>query len=414
MSTSTGNAPGRIFVSYRREETAFAAAWLFDKLASHFGRKNVFKDVDSIHPGDDFVEVITTAVGSCDVLLALIGDRWLTVTGQDGQRRLDDPDDFVRLEIEAALARSVRVIPVLVEGARMPSGDELPASLAKLARRQALELSPSRGDLDIQWLLRVLDRAITEAQDQARRETERAAARHRQQIERLQGQIRERAAAQDWDAVVVASDKMAALDPDAADPDGLASAAREQVTRRQQAEEAAARQRRQAGQLQEQIRGRPGREVEAPPSRKTETLPPRGRSTAKPRPVSPGITGLSRLRSKRTKPRPLIQYSLLGWVGFYLFCLSFGRSVGWVGWVYVHNNIALHALFIGLAVFSFAWTFIMLGRRFFAGRVVTRNSPWSTWSPSERERRVRRLFWLLPPPWVDAEPSAEPPRASVK
>ena len=126
MTASAGNVTGRIFMSYRREDTAYPAGWLYDRLARHFARGQVFKDIDSIELGDDFVEVITTAVGSCDVLLALIGDRWLTLTGQDGRRRLDNLDDFVRLEIEAALARDVRVIPILVEGARMPRADELP------------------------------------------------------------------------------------------------------------------------------------------------------------------------------------------------------------------------------------------------------------------------------------------------
>ena len=144
MTASTGNVPGRIFMSYRRDDTAYSAGWLFDRLASHFGSDQVFKDIDSIELGDDFTEVITTAVGSCDVLLALIGDRWLTITDQDGRRRLEDPRDFVRLEIETALTRNVRVIPILVEGARMPRAEELPASLAKLVRRQALELSPHR------------------------------------------------------------------------------------------------------------------------------------------------------------------------------------------------------------------------------------------------------------------------------
>ena len=153
MTVSTGDVPGRIFMSYRREETAYSAGWLFDRLVGHFGRDQVFKDVDSIDLGDDFAEVITTAVGACEVLLALIGDRWLTMTDQDGQRRLDDPHDFVRLEIEAALTRDVRVIPILVAGAQMPRAEELPASLAKLVRRQALELSPSRFDSDTQRLL---------------------------------------------------------------------------------------------------------------------------------------------------------------------------------------------------------------------------------------------------------------------
>jgi len=166
MAESPPAAPGRIFISYRREETAYPAGWLFDRLADHLGRGQVFKDVDSIQLGDDFVEVITRAVGSCDVLLALIGDEWLTITDQHGRRRLDNPADFVRLEIEAALARHVRVIPILVDGARMPRTDELPPSLAALVRRQALELSPTRFDFDTSRLLRVLDETLAEVQAQ--------------------------------------------------------------------------------------------------------------------------------------------------------------------------------------------------------------------------------------------------------
>ena len=169
-------------MSYRRDDTDYPAAWLFAELAKHFDREQVFKDVDSIELGDDFVEVITSAVASCDVLLALIGRRWLTVTGQDGRRRLDNPDDFVRLEIEAALTRDVRVIPILVEGARMPRADELPTSLAKLARRQALELSPSRFGLDAQRLLRTLDRTLAEGQGQSRQQPGRAS-QSQQQVE---------------------------------------------------------------------------------------------------------------------------------------------------------------------------------------------------------------------------------------
>jgi TIR domain len=155
-------ASGRVFISYRREETAYPAGWLYDRLAAYFGGGQVFKDVDSIQLGDDFVEVITRAVGSCDVLLALIGDQWLTITDAHGRRRLDNPDDFVRLEIEAALSRRVRVIPILVDGARMPRADELPDSLAALVRRQALELSPVRFDFDTSRLLKVLDRTLAE------------------------------------------------------------------------------------------------------------------------------------------------------------------------------------------------------------------------------------------------------------
>ena len=155
-------ASGRIFISYRREETAYPAGWLYDRLADRFGGGQVFKDVDSIQLGDDFVEVVTRAVGSCDVLLALIGDRWLTITDEHGRRRLDDPDDFVRLEIEAALTRNVRVIPILVDGARMPNADELPDILVKLVRRQALELSPARFEFDTSRLFDVLDWTLAE------------------------------------------------------------------------------------------------------------------------------------------------------------------------------------------------------------------------------------------------------------
>src|SRR6266446_901197 len=150
-------------MSYRREDTAYPAGWLYDRLAERFGIGQIFKDVDSIEPGDDFVEVISNAVGSCHVLLALIGDQWLTVTNAAGRRRIDDPHDFVRLEIESALARNIRVVPILVEGARMPGADDLPPSLAKLAYREALELSPNRFNSDLSRRLRVLDNTASQA-----------------------------------------------------------------------------------------------------------------------------------------------------------------------------------------------------------------------------------------------------------
>jgi ABC-type amino acid transport substrate-binding protein len=157
-------ASGRIFISYRREESAYPAGWLYDRLADRYGEDQVFKDVDSIDLGDDFVEVITGAVAACDVLLAVIGQEWLTVTDDHGGRRLDNPDDFVRLEIEAALSRKVRVIPILVDEASMPRAEELPDSLAPLERRQALELSPVRFDSDTNRLLKVLDKTLVEVQ----------------------------------------------------------------------------------------------------------------------------------------------------------------------------------------------------------------------------------------------------------
>jgi len=164
MSGSIPVATGRIFISYRREDTAYPAGWLYDRLADRYGAGQVFKDVDSIELGDNFVEVITSAVGSCDVLLALIGPQWLMIPDEHGRRRLDSPDDFVRLEIEAALTRKVLVIPILVDGAKMPRAEELPDSLAELVRRQALELSPAHFAVDTGRLLRVLDKTLGEVQ----------------------------------------------------------------------------------------------------------------------------------------------------------------------------------------------------------------------------------------------------------
>src|SRR5882724_4143611 len=126
-----------IFISYRREDAAGYAGRLYDRLAAHFGPDRVFMDVEGIEPGVDFVDAIERAVGSCEVLIVIIGKDWLAVDGA-GKRRLDDPGDFVRIETAAALARHIRVVPVLVDEAAMPSADQLPANLAPLARRQAV------------------------------------------------------------------------------------------------------------------------------------------------------------------------------------------------------------------------------------------------------------------------------------
>jgi len=105
--------PG-IFISYRREDTAGHAGRLFDRLTQHFGKGRIFMDVSDIEPGTDFVEAIDKAVGSCDILIVVIGREWLTCADPGGHRRLDDPNDFIRLEAATALKRNIRVIPVLV------------------------------------------------------------------------------------------------------------------------------------------------------------------------------------------------------------------------------------------------------------------------------------------------------------
>jgi hypothetical protein len=139
MTEST--PPRGIFISYRREETAPYAGRLSDRLRTHFGEDRIFMDVDSIVLGRDFVESITSAVTSCVVLLALIGPEWANARDSSGQRRLDDPHDFVRLEIETALQRNVPIVPILVNGAEMPRIEALPQSLQGLTRRQALKLT---------------------------------------------------------------------------------------------------------------------------------------------------------------------------------------------------------------------------------------------------------------------------------
>jgi class 3 adenylate cyclase len=148
---------GGIFISYRRQETSHLAGRLYDRLADHFGEDQVFMDVDTIEPGVDFADVISRAVSTCQVLLAVIGPHWLTAIDQDGHRRLDDPGDIVRMEVEAALQRNVRVIPILVEGALMPRRQELPESLAGLARRNALAVRHDSFRYDTQRLVTVIE-----------------------------------------------------------------------------------------------------------------------------------------------------------------------------------------------------------------------------------------------------------------
>ena len=135
---------GGVFISYRREDSGGFAGRIYDRLTNRLGRERIFFDVDNIPPGMDFVDVLTERVGACGVLIAVIGKNWISSADEDNRRRLDDPNDFVRIEIEAALARGVWVIPVLVDGAAMPKPEELPDSLKKLRRRQAIEISHSR------------------------------------------------------------------------------------------------------------------------------------------------------------------------------------------------------------------------------------------------------------------------------
>jgi hypothetical protein len=152
-----------IFLSYRRQETSHLAGRLADRLFAQFGEAYVFMDVDSIAPGSDFGEAIARAVNECAVLLALIGPSWISAVDARGRRRLDDPDDLVVLELQAALDRAIPVIPVLVDGAKAPTRDELPPTLGALARRQALRIDHDTFRTDCAALLDHVARFVAEA-----------------------------------------------------------------------------------------------------------------------------------------------------------------------------------------------------------------------------------------------------------
>jgi len=150
-----------IFISYRRQDSQSAAGRLTDHLRDNMPAVPIFRDIETIEPGVDFVDAINRALQSCGILLAVIGPRWGSLTDSAGRRRLDDPNDYTRLEIATALQRSdVRVIPVLVEGAEMPGSDTLPDDLKALARRNAIELTDRRWEFDVSKLVETLNKAL--------------------------------------------------------------------------------------------------------------------------------------------------------------------------------------------------------------------------------------------------------------
>lgn len=155
--TGVAPVPLRIFINYRRGDSSGYAGRLYDALAERSHGWQVFMDIDAIEPGADFTEVIDRELESCDVVIAVIGKHWLEETDANGRRRLDNPNDFVRLEIGHALDRNIRVIPTLVQGAEMPGSDQLPEPLEGLSRRNALELSDGRWRYDIDRLAQLLE-----------------------------------------------------------------------------------------------------------------------------------------------------------------------------------------------------------------------------------------------------------------
>jgi tetratricopeptide (TPR) repeat protein len=187
---------GKIFINYRRgDEPGFTQA-LFARLEQAFPSDQLFMDVDNIPPGEDFVRMLDTQVAQCDALLAVIGKGWLNATDENGNRRLDDPNDFVRIEIESALKQGKRVIPILVNDARMPRPDDLPESVRPLTRRNAVRLTHERFRADAQGLVKALQRNLEEAEalraqaDRERKQEEEAA--RLRSLEQLQAEARRR------------------------------------------------------------------------------------------------------------------------------------------------------------------------------------------------------------------------------
>jgi TIR domain len=140
-----------VFISYRRQEASYLAAWLHDYLTELLGSGNVFLDVDSMRPGMNFVDVIRNRVGASAVLVLIIGSQWLA-KDPSGRSRLDDPTDAVRIEAETALSHDVHIIPVLLDGAPMPRDFQLPASLRPITRLSAVSIRRESARRDIQDL----------------------------------------------------------------------------------------------------------------------------------------------------------------------------------------------------------------------------------------------------------------------
>src|SRR5262249_55943197 len=151
---------GTIFINYRREDSISIAGRLYDRFSHTFGRKNIFMDVDHIPAGVDFEAHLNSQVAACEIMLVVIGPRWLEAKDENGGRRLGKPDDFVTIEIVTALNRNIRVIPVLVEGARMPRVGELPDPLKALARRQAVERGQLHFGRDAEALVERVSEAL--------------------------------------------------------------------------------------------------------------------------------------------------------------------------------------------------------------------------------------------------------------
>jgi hypothetical protein len=152
----------KVFINYRRDDSAAYAGRVHDRLVPEFGRDRLFMDVAGIRPGADFVNVLGDEVAKCDVLLALIGPRWIDARDENGSRRLDSASDFVRIEIATALKRDIPVIPILLDGATIPSVQDLPRGLEGLVRRNGLDVRHASFHIDMDRLIAEIRRLADE------------------------------------------------------------------------------------------------------------------------------------------------------------------------------------------------------------------------------------------------------------
>ena len=151
--------PRQIFISYRRDDEAGTAGRLYDHLirVAKIPRERIFKDVDNIVPGTNFVQKLNSEIASCELMIAILGRRWVGAANEDGSPRLHDINDLVRIEIETALTRSIPLIPLLIDGARWPRPEQLPTSLHLLCQQQGIEVANANFDADIAHLVKAIE-----------------------------------------------------------------------------------------------------------------------------------------------------------------------------------------------------------------------------------------------------------------
>src|SRR6478609_4648925 len=151
------NTTSKIFINYRREDTSGYSGRIFDSLSNEFGEDNIFIDVTKINTGTDYTVVITQALDKCNYFLILIGNTWLSCKDNSGNRRIDNPDDFVRKEISLAITKKIKIIPVLLEETSMPLAKEVPAGIQEMCKWQAIEIADSRWKYDTDKLIKSIN-----------------------------------------------------------------------------------------------------------------------------------------------------------------------------------------------------------------------------------------------------------------